>query len=451
MFNLDNAAQILASAQALLRRHSLCNHCLGRQFGTLGHGLTNEERGSAIKRLLVMEGSRQGRRGKAAGRQLVERLVTPGFAEVARETLHSMGHKAAGSPRSCYVCRDTLQRVEELGRTIVSATSPYEFESFLVGIKGTAEVEDREDEMRSQFGLPWGENIRNEFSRELGKKITAETGKRVNFTWPDLTIIIDPVTAQVTINVHSLYVYGRYRKRVRGIPQTRWGCSQCNGEGCARCEFTGKLYRDSIEELIGAPFLEATKGCVAKLHAAGREDIDARVLGAGRPFVIEVKAPRVRRLDLTKVGEAVNRSAQGKIEVGPLREAAPGAVKALKSAGQSAKTYRAVVAFERGVDDDALAALKAGLEGVMICQKTPSRVEKRRVMKRRRRTVYRVELKRLSTTHIEMLVRCQGGLYVKELVHGDGGRTTPSVAQLADTPARCVELDVMDVELEGFE
>jgi tRNA pseudouridine synthase 10 len=398
-----------------------------------------------------MEGSRQGRIGKANGRQLVERLVTPGFAEVAHETLQSMGHEAPGKPQPCYVCRDIFQRLEELGRTIVSASSPYEFESFLVGIKGTAQIEDLEDEMRSRFGLPWGENIRNEFSRELGKRIAAETGKRVAFNRPDLTITIDPFTARVTINVHSLYVYGRYRKIVRGIPQTRWVCSRCNGEGCDRCEFTGKLYPDSIEELIGAPFLGATKGRVVKLHAAGREDIDARVLGAGRPFVIEVKAPLVRRIDLAKVGIAVNRSAQGKVEVGPLRVAAPGAVKTLKSSGQSAKTYRAIVAFEREVDENTLAALKTGLEGVTICQETPSRVMKRRALKRRKRVVHRVELKRLSTTHIEMLVRCQGGLYIKELVHGDEGRTAPSVAQLADTPARCVELDVMDVELEGFE
>lgn len=398
-----------------------------------------------------MEGSRQGRLGTVTGRQLVERLITPGFTEVAHETLWSMGYEAPGKPQPCYMCSDTFKRMEELGRTVVSASAPYEFESFLVGIKGTAEIEEREDEMRSRFSLPWGENIRNEFSRELGKRIAVATGKKVAFNQPDLTIIINPITDHTAIYVHSLYVYGRYRKTERGIPQTQWTCRSCNGEGCAKCKFTGKLYPDSIEELIGAPFLEATKGQVAKLHAAGREDIDARVLGSGRPFVIEVKAPLVRRLDLTKVGDAINRSTQGKIEVGPLHIATLGTVKALKSSGQSAKTYRVVIAFECEVDESALSALKTGLEDTIIYQDTPSRVMKRRVLKRRKKTVYSIELKRLSTTHIEMLVRCQGGLYIKELVNGDEGRTIPSVAQLVDSPAKCVELDVMDVELEGFE
>jgi tRNA pseudouridine synthase 10 len=34
---------------------------------------------------------------------------------------------------------------------------------------------------------------------------------------------------------------------------------------------------------------------------------------------------------------------------------------------------------------------------------------------------------------------------VKELITGDEGRTTPSVAALLGTPCRCVELDVLDV------
>jgi len=34
---------------------NLCNHCLGRLYGMLGHGLTNEERGRAIRIILAME------------------------------------------------------------------------------------------------------------------------------------------------------------------------------------------------------------------------------------------------------------------------------------------------------------------------------------------------------------------------------------------------------------
>ena len=41
------------------------------------------------------------------------------------------------------------------------------------------------------------------------------------------------------------------------------------------------------EEIAGA--VEKAFGCtVSKFHSAGREDIDVRMLGAGRPFVLEL-------------------------------------------------------------------------------------------------------------------------------------------------------------------
>jgi tRNA pseudouridine synthase 10 len=44
-----------------------------------------------------------------------------------------------------------------------------------------------------------------------------------------------------------------------------------------------------------------------------------------------------------------------------------------------------------------------------------------------------------------MIVRCQGGLYVKELVSGDEGRTVPSVSSLLGTAAKTLKLDVLKV------
>ncbi len=59
-----------------------------------------------------------------------------------------------------------------------------------------------------------------------------------------------------------------------------------------------KLYPESVEELSSKPLLEATEGEETFFHASGREDIDARMLGTGRPFVIEVSKPKKRFVDL---------------------------------------------------------------------------------------------------------------------------------------------------------
>ena len=63
--------EIIELARALLKRYSLCDYCLGRQFATLGHGLTNSERGKAIKLLLVLEGSRRFLAKEEAGEEIL--------------------------------------------------------------------------------------------------------------------------------------------------------------------------------------------------------------------------------------------------------------------------------------------------------------------------------------------------------------------------------------------
>jgi len=48
-----------------------------------------------------------------------------------------------------------------------------------------------------------------------------------------------------------------------------------------------------------------------------------------------------------------------------------------------------------------------------------------------------------------MKIRCQGGLYVKELVTGDEGRTEPNVSKIVDAKAEPLELDVLNVSVKG--
>ena len=90
------------------------------------------------------------------------------------------------------------------------------------------------------------------------------------------------------------------------------------------------------------------------------------------------------------------------------------------------------------------------MKQIVINQNTPTRVMHRRAHKLRKRRILNFKVKRLNSTLIEMVLRCEGGLYIKELISGDGGRTSLSVSEATMIPARCVELDVMKVCLEEF-
>ena len=54
-------------------------------------------------------------------------------------------------------------------------------------------------------------------------------------------------------------------------------------------------------------------------HGMGREDIDVRCLGRGRPFVIEMKKPMKRDIDVGLLMETINQASEGRLEVSDMR------------------------------------------------------------------------------------------------------------------------------------
>jgi tRNA pseudouridine synthase 10 len=290
--------------------------------------------------------------------------------------------------------------------------------------------------------------MRNEFGRALGKKIAEQSGKTVDFRKPDIVLLINPFTEKIKLQPNPLYIAGSYKKLVRGIPQSRWFCSHCHGKGCEKCNWTGKMYPESVEEIIAKPFLEATGGTKASFHAGGREDIDARMLGKGRPFIIQITKPKKRFIDLKKMEDLVNSYAKGKVAISRLHFADKAAVRRLKRAESSQKEYRVIIEFENKISTDDIRLLEEKLTNVMVKQRTPLRVLHRRADLTREKYIYEVKVKKLSPKKVEMRIRCQGGLYVKELVTGDDGRTTPSVSEILKNKAKPIKLDVLNVIME---
>jgi len=270
----------------------------------------------------------------------------------------------------------------------------------------------------------------------------------VDFSNPHLSFLIDLEKETIALRISSLYIYGRYRKLIRGIPQTEWPCRKCKGRGCEGCNFTGKQYPESVEELIAPPLVNAAQASSFCLHGAGREDIDARMLGEGRPFVMELISPRVRSLDLAKLRDAVNRDAEGKVEVSSLSFVDRSLVASVKETSAT-KRYRVKIEFAGPVsEEDLLSALRSLLGEIE--QRTPRRVAHRRSDLVRRRTLHAADGRLIDPTHAEAEFLTDGGLYVKELVSGDEGRTVPSLAGGLGVQAKVTALDVLAVISPDF-
>ena len=144
----------------------------------------------------------------------------------------------------------------------------------------------------------------------------------------------------------------------------------------------------------------------------------------------------------------INDFADGKVEVEGLRLATHDTVARVKE-HDAAKTYRMDVEFDGPVSETTLADALDAIEGATIEQETPQRVEHRRADIVRTREVYDISGELLDPRHAEIEVHGAGGLYVKELISGDEGRTQPNLSDEVGVPAVVTALDVLDVEGEN--
>ena len=433
--------EALRKAKKILSKYPICDFCLGRQFSNLGTGTTNEIRGKIIKEFLTMAYSKNG-----DNLHFIERLARSG-SELAKNLIRKEKGAIITEHETCYICQDELnKKIDKIVELIIKESSEYEYRTFLIGTRLPGEWYEREKELKEEFNLVNTEYLKQEFNRLIGKKLSLVTRVTTDFNTPEIVIEVEPLDEKIKLKVRSLYIKGRYRKYVRTLPQTHWPCRYCKGRGCKHCNFTGKQYPESVEELIAKKAVEMTKAEKGILHGSGREDIDARMLGTGRPFVLELVNPKIRSIELQKLMQKTNEYAQGKIEVLNYEFTTRRELVRLKTKAQlSVKKYRALIEFEKEISDGKLKEIKTYFNNLKIKQRTPKRVAHRRADKVREKIVYSVELTRKTSNTVEAIIVCSGGCYVKELISGDEGRTKPSISDVAGINGKCIELDVLEI------
>ncbi len=371
---------VLSVAKEVLGRGKVCDNCLGRQAAHVSTGMTNRERGNALRSML------------GAGRE----------------------------PAKCGVCMGIFKRIGDYADAAAKMLSKIEYGTFLVGTKMSCDFIKAEEALWEDVGIDYCESIRSELNRELGKLIWDKVKKDVDEKSPDVLVILNLDKGRIELQVKSLFIAGGYKKLVRGIPQTKWD-----------------KYSETVEDIIAAPLIKATGGDEHAMHAAGREDIDARCLDY-RPFVFEIKKPVRRKIDLKKIRAAIKRSK--KVEVSELAFTDKKQVALVKSMRHD-KSYSVIVEFGKPVER---IEVVDGVRGY-VRQQTPTRVVHRRADKVRKRMVIDIKWKRINNKKFELQIKGEAGLYIKELVTGDSGRTKPSIAGLLKNPATVKSLDVIKI------
>ena len=442
----------------IYKKYYICPYCLGRMFALLGTSTTNHERGTSLLLSLTLEYHRKYLSGEKDNEEetlsVLKLLAEKAHFIPAQKVLKTEGieYSKENVSSPCYLCQEIFGKLQEYAEAAKREIENIEFDNLLVGTSINSQIINNEDKFKAEFNLLEAESFKNHFNREVGKKLTKQLNKPTEFSNPDLLIIysLGFTEFSIELKIRSIFIYGKYNKLIRGIPQTHWPCGKCMGRGCESCNFTGKQYLTSVEEMISPEFVNHAKASSSKFHGAGREDIDVRMLGSGRPFVIELKNPKIRKLDLIKLEKRINKFNKKKVKISTLKYSRKKDVINLKAgAEKSRKVYKATGETNKKITKEEfeikLKKLKECIENQIINQQTPIRVSHRRADKIRKKKIHRIEGKFVKKNLFEFLIEVQGGTYIKELVHGDEGRTTPSISEIFEIPMTCKELDVLEV------
>ena len=399
----------LNQAKQLLQEHNLCDSCLGRLFRKEIREGSNSEKGQWIRT------------------QIHEKQKIPA--------------------KDCWLCEGLTDEIHHFIGLIIKTLEQYEFDTFLIGSKIDEDIQEKEQQLWIQLTLEGAEPIKMEINREIGKILEPQLKKTVDIPNPDIMAIIDTAYDVVTLQISSLFIYGRYRKLQRGIPQTKWPCQICQGKGCKKCQYTGKLYETTVEELIAKNALKLTQGTDESLHGSGREDIDALMLGTGRPFVLEIKNPKKRNIDLVSLEKETNSTFKNSIEISCLRFSNREEIARIKAA-EFRKIYRVTIEAGQPLNKEKLIKVAQTLQGKLIKQLTPTRVAHRRANKIRERTIYNCTIESVEGIRAVITLETESGTYIKEFVSGDDNKTQPNLSELIGIPCKVKELDVIDVKGE---
>jgi len=324
--------------------------------------------------------------------------------------------------------------------TALSQSHDFEWETFAVSSSFSRAMLMREAEVATRFLPGQYTSLKNSVNAEIAEKIAQATGKKNNQRAADAAFEFDFTSKKAVARPMQLYIHGHYIKLARGFCQSRWHCSECGGAGCESCKGSGMNY-PSVEDEIGKILMPAFGAAGCTLHASGREDVDVRCLGTGRPFVAELASPKKRKAGLRALEKefAKNENVQA---IG-LRFVRKSFIDSVCNS-HFEKEYEATVSADRALTD-ADAKKIAALSGTALNQHTPTRVLARRSDMLRRRTVYKIGAQAIEGGRLKLHILAEAGTYIKEFIHSDSGRTTPSVSSALKCIAACDSLDVVGI------
>jgi len=373
-------------AQTILKEYVLCDYCTGRLFA--------------------------------------KKLNLTSYKVLGKKLKNQFGSNS--TQKKCHICNDIMNNLEHYLKKMTDTSSQYTFSTFLVGAVLKPSSVDKDDSVRSRFKLQGIDSLKTSITRELGKKFARKTKTTVDFLKPDVTLTINFKDNSCSIRSKPLFLFGRYTKNVRDIPQKQFPCEFCNGFGCKQCDYHGIADFESVEGKICKFLYEKFGAIQAKLTWVGGEDKTSLVLGKGRPFFVKLSNPKIRR-------KKPQKTTQNDISIKELR-----VIDQIPQEFSFCSRIEIIVTTKNPLVSENLKNLKKLLETPILIDASSGKTN--------RRLIHEIKYRKKSPNSFSLSIVVDGGFPVKRFV--EDKNIKPNLSVLLDNICLCETFDFHEIKLK---
>ena len=322
---------------------------------------------------------------------------------------------------NCQICHGFESQIEKICKNVLQATKDYGYDTFQIGLTLDHGFYDNEDKFRSRFKIRGKENIKTSALRDIRKKYSKLSNKRVDSNSPDITInlqISKKFDTIVNMSSKTMVLSGRYMKtkrlKITGKDSRNGNCLELN--------------QNHIENVLKRKLSYLLQSDSITYWPLGKEEPKSLVLGNGRPFYVSIKNSKIFSLKENFSIRSCGLVFNIKERLSTYPAAPPFYIKKVK----------ALVSVS-----DKIVTLNFDFinnSGIMLVEFVGQRGKNLKF-------VYDMQVKLKSSRRFELTMICDNGFPIREFIDGRG-TASPCLSDLIHKECSCDYFDIMNIMSE---
>lgn len=322
---------------------------------------------------------------------------------------------------NCQICHGFESQIEKICKNVLQATKDYGYDTFQIGLTLDHSFYDNEDKFRSRFKIRGKENIKTSVLRDIRKKYSKLSNKRVDSNSPDIIInlqISKKFDTIVNMSSKTMVLSGRYMKtkrlKITGKDSRNGNCLELN--------------QNHIENVLKRKLSYLLQSDSITYWPLGKEEPKSLVLGNGRPFYVSIKNSKIFSLKENFSIRSGGLVFNIKERLSTYPAAPPFYIKKVK----------ALVSVS-----DKIVTLNFDFinnSGIMLVEFVGQRGKNWKF-------VYDMQVKLKSSRRFELTMICDNGFPIREFIDGRG-TASPCLSDLIHKECSCDYFDIMNIMSE---